>query len=277
VTHFIGYREYNSDDNLNKPIVYCAHGLTRNSTDFDFLAKKISQTGKYRVISFDFVGRGRSQWLSPESKETYGYPLYLQDALQLLKHLGRETFDYWIGTSMGGILAMSICAVNPKLIKHLVLNDIGALIGFEGLSRLAIYVGKDPKFHSFEEATAYLKEIFAPFGPLTEEMWVSVASTAFRQNKENDQWEFSYDPRISSALSSVTEDLNLEAIWKTVECPLLVIRGKESDLFPMRAVTLMKTYRDFDFVEFSHCGHAPSLMFDDQAEYIVNWLNKFEF
>jgi len=71
-------------------VVICAHGLTRNAQDFDVLARKLSQTGKFRVITFDFVGRGKSDWISSSSAESYGYPLYVSDAFQLLKHLGLE-------------------------------------------------------------------------------------------------------------------------------------------------------------------------------------------
>ena len=50
--------------------------------------------------------------------------------------------DFWVGTSMGGLLAMNLSQSHPHVIKNLILNDIGALLGVEGLNRLLTYVGK---------------------------------------------------------------------------------------------------------------------------------------
>ncbi|MGB1702925.1 MAG: alpha/beta fold hydrolase, partial [Cycloclasticus sp.] len=58
--HQLAYNDWGDQRNPN--VLICAHGLTRNKHDFDELAKKLST--KRRVISFDFPGRGESDWLS---------------------------------------------------------------------------------------------------------------------------------------------------------------------------------------------------------------------
>ena len=40
----------------NPRVVVCAHGLTRNARDFDFLAENLADA--YRVVCIDFPGRG---------------------------------------------------------------------------------------------------------------------------------------------------------------------------------------------------------------------------
>src|ERR1700724_4671353 len=46
---------------LDAPLtVLCLHGLTRNGADFGFLARHLS--ARYRVITADQRGRGKSQW-----------------------------------------------------------------------------------------------------------------------------------------------------------------------------------------------------------------------
>ncbi len=37
--------------------------------------------------------------------------------------------------------------------------------------RLAKYTGKDPDFKSIEEAKAYMKQVYADFGEISEEDW----------------------------------------------------------------------------------------------------------
>lgn len=59
-------------------VVICVHGLTRNSHDFDYLAPAIAALHQYVVYSVDVVGRGRSDYLTADSGENYGYPLYIK-------------------------------------------------------------------------------------------------------------------------------------------------------------------------------------------------------
>ena len=58
--HRLAYLDW-GDENAEHT-VFCYHGLTRNSHDFDPLAKALSKTR--RVICPDIVGRGKSDWLS---------------------------------------------------------------------------------------------------------------------------------------------------------------------------------------------------------------------
>jgi pimeloyl-ACP methyl ester carboxylesterase len=67
-----------------------AHGLSRTSLDFDHFAHLLAATGKYHVYAFDTVGRGESDWLDPQSAEYYDMPVYVNDILNLLKHLNLE-------------------------------------------------------------------------------------------------------------------------------------------------------------------------------------------
>ena len=55
--HFLEWGDPKNPDTL-----VCAHGLTRNAHDFDFLARDLQQ--RYRVVCIDYPGRGRSQWLN---------------------------------------------------------------------------------------------------------------------------------------------------------------------------------------------------------------------
>ena len=78
--------------------VICVHGLSRNGRDFDFLAETLAGADHFIVYCLDVVGRGESEYLNADSKETYGYPLYVKDAFAFVQHLGLSTVDFWIGT-----------------------------------------------------------------------------------------------------------------------------------------------------------------------------------
>ncbi|MEE9561258.1 MAG: alpha/beta fold hydrolase, partial [Acidiferrobacterales bacterium] len=79
--HRIAFTEWGDPD--SEWVIVCAHGLTRNSRDFDFLARALAQYS--RVVCPDVVGRGYSDWM--EAKQDYGYPTYCADMAALMARL----------------------------------------------------------------------------------------------------------------------------------------------------------------------------------------------
>ncbi len=142
-------------------VVMCVHGLTRNARDFDFIAQQLAATGR-RVLAVSMAGRGESAWLTDPMG--YNYASYVADCLAVLDNFHIRDVE-WIGTSMGGIVGMMLAASNPKRIKKLVLNDIGALLSKEALARIYDYVRTMPtQFETRAEAESYLRNAFAPWG-----------------------------------------------------------------------------------------------------------------
>ena len=76
--HRVHYTEWGAPDSPH--VVVCVHGLTRNSRDFDFLARRLST--RCRVICPDVAGRGLSERLADPAD--YGYPIYLADMAALI-------------------------------------------------------------------------------------------------------------------------------------------------------------------------------------------------
>lgn len=60
-------------DPLNRNLLVCVHGLTRNGRDFDAIGEALQQA--YRVVCPDLPGRGRSSWLT--HKADYPYPHFI--------------------------------------------------------------------------------------------------------------------------------------------------------------------------------------------------------
>jgi pimeloyl-ACP methyl ester carboxylesterase len=63
-------------------------------------------------------------------------------------------------------------------------------------------------------------------------------------------------------------------IWDDIKCPVYVMRGKESDLLLPETVEQMRSRGPgiTDLLELEGIGHAPSLLFEDQAKAISGWL-----
>ncbi len=276
-------------DPASQRVVICVHGLTRNCRDFDFLAQALA--GEFRVVCPDVVGRGRSDWLY--RKDDYGYPQYLADMNALIARVSawpvptgwlgklanflRRRYGsrsiYWVGTSMGGMLGMMLASRPNTPIRKLVVNDVGPLIPKASLERIATYVGKDPRFKTLDELEAYVRQVSAPFGPLTDAQWHHLTLHGAKQY-EDGSWGMCYDPDIAAPFrKGPLEDIDLWSYWDTISCPTLVLRGAESDLLlKATAEQMQQRGPHARLVEFAGVGHAPMLMAEDQIKVVIDFL-----
>lgn len=267
--HRTAYVEWGARDNPR--VVLCVHGLTRNGRDFDDLAQVLA--ADFRVVCPDVVGRGRSDWLA--EKSAYGFPQYLADLVTLIARLDVEQIDL-VGTSMGGILGMLLASQPHSPVRRLVLNDVGPLITAVSLQRIGPYVGTAPRFASMDEAETYVREVSAPFGPLTDAQWRHLTNYSVRPaGDEEGGFMMVYDPALGDAFRAApnAEDVDLWPVYEAIRCPVLALRGAESDLLEVSTLQAMSERGPrARTAEFAGIGHAPMLMADDQIAVVRNFL-----
>ncbi|HMA13608.1 MAG: alpha/beta fold hydrolase [Bacteroidota bacterium] len=263
--HQISYRESGPPDPVP---VLCIHGLARNARDFDALAAVLAAAGR-RVVAVDVVGRGDSGRL--DDPLDYGYPQYLADITALIARLDCRALDI-VGTSMGGLIGMLLAAQSGTPLRRLVMNDVGPFIPKAALERILDYVGKDPRFADVEEAEAYHRKIYRGFGALSDAQWRHLTETSLR--REGEGWRLHYAPGIAVPLRAAPPaDVDLWALWDRVACPVLVLRGAQSDLLlPETAREMTGRGARAELIEVPGCGHAPALLEPAQTHAIRDWL-----
>lgn len=264
--HRLAYAEWGAAGTARTLV--CVHGLTRNGRDFDALAGSMASAG-WRVACPDVVGRGGSDWLADPAG--YGPPQYLADLTALIARLDVERIS-WVGTSMGGILGMLLAAQPGNPIERLVINDVGPLVPKAALERIAEYLGKAPRFADRAAAEAFIREVHAPFGRLSDAEWAHLTEHAIKP--EGDGFVLRYDPEIRRSFGEPPfEDVDLWAVWDAIACPTLVLRGAESDLLlPETAAEMTRRGPCAELVELAGCGHAPALMAADQIAVVRAFL-----
>jgi pimeloyl-ACP methyl ester carboxylesterase len=269
--HRMEYAEW-GDTGAAKTVV-CAHGLTGNGRDFDELAGALAVAG-YHVVCPDLVGRGSSGWLADPS----GYVLrqYLADMACLLARLRVDAVD-WLGTSLGGLIGMTLAAATGTPVRRLVLNDIGAYVPSAALLRLDAHLGADPDFVDLDAAERWLREVRAPYGRLTDEQWRRMTERSVRRSGSGG-YRLRYDPRIAVKFAEgAGKDVDAWKTWDEVSCPVLVLRGERSDLLLAETAAEMSTRGPgARVVEITGCGHVPPLMDEAQIAPIVEWLGRVE-
>ncbi len=255
--HRVAYYEWG--DPASRDVVVCVHGLARNGRDFDVLAERLA--ARHRVIAVDMPGRGRSDWLRDPAD--YVFPTYLTVMTALIARSGAELVDL-VGTSMGGLIGMALAAQPRTPIRRLVVNDVGPVIEAAALSRIAAYVGLDPRFASFAEAEAYIRQVSAPFGPHSDAQWHHLAATNLRLGADG-RWALAYDPGIAIPFRSQPAPPDLWPLWDAIRCPTLVTRGAQSDLLSAATAAAMAARGPrAELVSFAGVGHAPTFMQPEQ-------------
>jgi len=266
VFHRVAYHEWGPADG---PVLLCVHGLTRNGRDFDAVAERFS--GRWRVVCVDVVGRGESDWLADPAH--YGTHQYTADLTALIARLGVEKV-HWLGTSMGGLLGMFMAAGRNSPVASLLINDAGPVVKKEALQRIAAYLADRRTFEDMAAAEAYLRQVHAPFGPLTDLQWAHLAAHSFRSGPDG-RIHLKYDPRIAQPFAGATgADLVLWPVWDAITCSVTVIRGALSDLLTAETAREMAARGPKATIrEIAGVRHAPALMADDQLNLIARWLD----
>lgn len=267
--HAMSYTEWG--DPANPEVVICVHGLTRNGRDFDPLAESLSP--RYRVLCPDVLGRGASDRLPDPSG--YAYPFYLSDMAALIARAGVGDVK-WVGTSMGGLIGMMLAAQKGTPVARLVVNDVGPFIPSAALRRIASYVGVKQSFASLAELESHLRRVHAPFGPLTDSEWSHLAAHSHWSGP--DGWlTLAYDPQIAVPFAdpATIADVDLWPVWDMISCPVLAVRGMESDLLTAETFADMQRRGPrAEGLELAGIGHAPALMAPDQIAAIAAFLAK---
>jgi len=268
--HRMAYWEWG--DAANARVLVCVHGLSRQGRDFDTLARALC--GHYRVICPDVVGRGQSDWLPDPAG--YQIAAYVADMVTLLARLDAREL-HWVGTSMGGLIGLGLASLAGTPVGKLVLNDVGPTIQYEAIARIGTYLGLPMRWASVDEAADYMLAISPGFGQHAREQWLALTRPMLKA--EGTGFVPHYDPAIAQPFRSVTPEIAAAgeaALWQSydqVSCPVLLLRGVDSDLLtPATALAMTQRGPRAQLREFAGVGHAPTLVAVEQIAAVHDFL-----
>lgn len=255
---------------LDGPPVICVHGLTRQARDFDVLARRLVAMGR-RVLCPDLPGRGRSDWL--DDPLHYNLLTYANDVNTVLAWSHADEFDL-VGTSLGGMVGMMLAAQARQPIRRLVLNDVGAYVPSSALQRIGRYLASPMSFDSLDEAEVRVRETLAPFGDVSDDEWRHLTMHSYRKDETRAKWVARHDPAIARTYRQWQfVSVDLWRFWRDITCPVLVLRGADSDfLLPSVVERMLKTGPQTEAVELEGSGHVPSLMREHHIAPILDFL-----
>ena len=119
-----------------------------------------------------------------------------------------------------------------------------------------------------------IKERSAAFGLESDAEWRRFVEVAVRR-REDGGYEMNHDPEIAWALhEQPPREIEFWELWDPIVCPVLLIRGAESDLLTARTAREMQERGPgCALVEIPGTGHCPMLMNDHQIGLVADFLN----
>jgi len=237
--------------------ILCLPGLTRNSRDFDDIAARIAPSR--RVITMDLRGRGLSD-VDPEWRR-YVPETYVDDVVELLDHLDIDEVIV-LGTSLGGLIGMSMARRCPSRLVGLIMNDIGCDINRSGVERIMAYAGRTRPVEDWADAAVLMRELYGEWLPgLDDGDFEALARRGYRED-DSGQLVPDVDPNVGRAVREVAAKASDPwADFKALGSrPVTLLWGELSDILTIEIVDAMRKVRpELDVVRVSRRGHVPLL------------------
>ena len=238
------------------PPLVCVHGYTSSADAFNGFARHFRD--RFHIVALDVRGHGESEW-SPDG--AYSYRDQAGDLAAFADRLGLDQFIL-LGTSMGGIIAMTYAMEHGQRLRALVLNDIGPEVE-HGSQRITQMVGSRPdEFATLDDAMVYRREASPIVAGRDAADQRELALGVLRQRPDG-KWGWKMDPayirqRVERG-APVRPDL-----WPALArlaCPVLAVWGTDSDvLSEAQARRMVETLPKGELLAIPGVGHAPSLV-----------------
>jgi esterase len=216
------------------PIVI-VHGLSYFSYDWIEPAQELA--GDRHIAAMDMRGFGESDWA-----KDYSVSANSADIIGLIDHL-KWPKVVLVGHSMGGRQCTYCAAKNPARVAGLILVDWSPENAPAGTRRVTEIVGRTPaKFATVDDAMTYFgADPHSPRGAAKRarfEAYLKPVSGGFAVKRDThfrDQFK-----RVLETGERAKLGVDMWAVLSEVTCPMLVIRGRGSDMFAAETAIKMK-------------------------------------
>jgi len=231
--------------------VLLAHGGGQTRHAWGGTARSLAEHGCY-AVSLDLRGHGDSDW-SPGGD--YLLDRFADDVRQVAAELGRPVM---VGASLGGLSAMISGGETPKAsFAAVVLVDIAPHIEIKGSDRVLAFMRDklEDGFATLDEAAdavaAYLPERPRPTD-------LKGLEKNLRQRADG-RWRWHWDPKFVAGdrkIDGARKPERLADAVKNIECPMLLVRGRMSDVISEDSVRkFLELQPKARFVDIARAGH----------------------
>jgi esterase len=232
------------------PPLVMLHGLSGHARTWDHTAEALRE--QYHVLALDQRGHGDTEW-APQ----YGLRPMAGDLLSFLDALNLSQVTL-MGLSMGGLVSFVFAAAHPERVARMVIMDIGPELAAAGSANVVSSLAAKDVFGSEDEAFAHARAA----NPRPTDATLRHRLTHNLRPQPDGTLTFRYDKELRRnprALFDHTAD-QLWAAWRAVSCPVLLVRGAESDVLAVdTAQRMLAENPNVSLVTVPESGHSITL------------------
>ena len=254
--------------------ILCLPGLLETSIAWSEFVSFFAR--KHRVYAIDYAGRALSEYL-PDDLD-YKMSSCLADISSAISFIigsdqkakkntesvnpsTQETCLHLIGNSMGGLLAVTLAADEPRFITSLVINDVGAVVPWSGLVAImgAIYGAgsrvNEPNIHYSLGSVA--RDLNVDPRLVRAVMRPSYADLDFRHGLQG---------------------MSYEKYFSKIKAPALIVHSGDSHMVTPQVLESTKAHKDINLFSVQGTAHpvAYTSEVNDQIESFISQANKIE-
>jgi esterase len=244
------------------PPVLFLHGGGLNAHTWDLVCLALRR--ERHAVALDQRGHGESEW-SPAMD--YSTESHVGDLDAFVDALGLERFVL-VGMSLGGVNALAWAGRHSRRLAGLVLVDVGPEIRTEGVRKIAAFTSEATPLDSVEQ---FVERAMA-FNPRRNRELLRRSLLHNLRPMPDGRWMWKYDQRHRGKVDPDAQARRRELLWSAVDgvdCPTLVVRGAQSDVFHDEdAERLAARFRNGRWVRIEGAGHT--VQGDNPADLLVS-------
>ncbi|MGE0878291.1 MAG: alpha/beta fold hydrolase [Acidimicrobiia bacterium] len=193
------------------------HGGNQSSHSWDLVSLHLSD--RFHVFALDQRGHGDSEW----SRELdYSIDAMVADAKAFIADQ-RLSNPIVFGHSMGGRVTLTLAHENPTIAKGLVIVDVGPELTDEGIKTISNFVVRNVEFDDLDE---FLDNV-VKYDPFRKREHIARTVKYNMLRRVDGKYVSKVDHR---RIPVPSKDLTLD-MMADLPMPVLVVRGKESNIF----------------------------------------------
>jgi pimeloyl-ACP methyl ester carboxylesterase len=225
-----------------RPQILLLHGGNQSAHSWDLVSLHLSD--RFHVFALDQRGHGDSEW---NRELDYSIDAMVADAVAFVADQQlRQPIVF--GHSMGGRIALTMAIEQPALARAYVIVDVGPEITAEGTKTIQNFVVRNIEFDDLE---VFLDNV-EKYDPFRSRAHIERTVKYNMLRRVDGKYVSKVDHRRIPVRNA---DLTLEHV-KSVACPVLVIRGAESNILaPDAAERFVAALARGTLVTVPNCGH----------------------
>ena len=214
-----------------QPVILMLHGGGQQAHSWDFISLPLAES--YHILALDQRGHGDSDWAADGD---YSIEAHQADLDGFIAALGLRDF-HLIGHSMGGRNSYVWASRHPATLRSLVIVDTGPVAQSRGRDRIQNFRELPDELDSFEEFAARVQE----YTGRSREQTLGALQYSIRQRPDG-KWSWKYDKllRTPGRQSPAWSESQLWEAVSKIDCPTLITRGGDSDIFAEETMRRMQ-------------------------------------